>query len=286
VHRLRPGDRRGRRARLGAHLHVERFESTLWQTTSLLLAVDDEAVAIDPSISSQEVEALAQRAEALGARVTHVLATHADWDHVCGIAAFPEAVAAMGPLTAQEVAGGGPAELIARRATEHKLEVAGPPRVDRVLAPGVAHRVGPFTVETIALAGHTPDGVGFRVRELGVLAVGDHLSTIEFPFVSDTAAYRVTLAGLIELLRHDPPTQVVPGHGPAVGADEALELAAADLAYLRALQAAVAGALEQGADREEARNTGLAIEPSRSAEQSAAMRVSNVESQLEELLPT
>ena len=104
--------------------------------------------------------------------------------------------------------------------------------------------------------------------------------------MSDTAAYRVTLAGLIELLRHDPPMQVVPGHGPAVGADEALELAAADLAYLRALQAAVAGALEQGADREEARNTGLAIEPSRSAEQSAVMRASNVDSQLDELLPT
>ena len=154
-----------------------------------------------------------------------------------------------------------------------------------MLAPGVAHQVGPFAVETIALAGHTPDGVGFRVRALGLLAVGDHLSTIEFPFVSDTAAYRVTLAGLIELLRHDPPTQVVPGHGPAVGAAEALELAAADLAYLRALQVAVAGALAQGADREEARDAGLAIEPSRPAEQSAVMRASNVESQLEELLP-
>ena len=191
----------------------------------------------------------------------------------------------MGPLTAEAVASGAPAELIARRATEHELEVSGSPRVDRVLAPGVAHRVGPFTVETIALAGHTPDGVGFRVRSLGVLAVGDHLSTIEFPFVSDTAAYRATLAGLIELLRHDPPTQVVSGHGPPVGAAEALELAVADLAYLRALHGAVAGALAQGADREEARIAGLAIEPSRSAEDSAAMRAGNVESQLEELLP-
>ena len=285
MHRLRPGDRRGRRARLGGRLHVERFESALWQTTSLLLAVDGEAVAIDPSISRQEVAVLAQRAEELGVRVTHVLATHADWDHVCGIAAFPDAVAAMGPLTAEAVASGAPAELIARRATEHELEVAGAPRVDRVLAPGIAHRVGPFTVETIALAGHTPDGVGFRVRALGVLAVGDHLSTIEFPFVSDTAAYRATLAGLIELLRHDPPTQVVPGHGPASGPPRRWSWPQPTSRTSGRCTQQSPARLAQDADREEARNAGLAVEPSRSAEESAAMRASNVEAQLEELLP-
>jgi glyoxylase-like metal-dependent hydrolase (beta-lactamase superfamily II) len=263
---------------------IERFESALWQTTSLLLVADGEAVAIDPGISSQEVEALAQRAEELGVRITHVLATHADWDHLCGIAAFPDAVAAMGSLTAQAVAGGAPAELIARRAVEHDLDVAGPPRVDRALTPGVAHRVGPFIVETVALAGHTPDGVGFRVRSLGVLAVGDHLSTIEFPFVSDTAGYRSTLAGLIDLLRHDPPTRVVPGHGPALSAAQALEIAEADLAYLRALRDAVAGALATGADRAGAREAGLEVEPSRPAEQLADMRVGNVEAQLDEVL--
>ena len=266
-------------------MHVERFESALWQTSSLLLVAAGEAVAIDPGISRQEVEALAARAEELGARVTHVLATHADWDHVCGMAAFPDAVAAMGPLTAQAVAGGGPAELIARRALEHDLEIVGSPRVDRTLAPGVAHRVGPFTVETIALAGHTPDGLGFRIRSLDVLVVGDHLSLVEFPFVSDSAAYRFTLAGLIDVLRHDPPAQVVPGHGPPLSAAEALEIAEADLAYLRALRDAVSGALASGADRERAHEAGLEAQPPRPAE-IAGMHASNVEAQLDELLAT
>jgi len=264
-------------------MHVERFESALWQTSSLLLVADGEAVAIDPGISRQEVEELAARAAELGAPVTHVLATHADWDHVCGIAAFPGAVAAMGPLTAQAVAGGGPAELIARRALEYGLETVGPPRVDRTLAPGRAHHVGPFTVETIALAGHTPDGLGFRVRSLDVLAVGDHLSTVEFPFVSDTAAYRFTLAGLIDVLRHDPPAQVVPGHGPPLSASQALEIAEADLAYLRALRDAVAGALASGADRERAHEAGLEAQPPRPAE-IAGVHAANVETQLDELL--
>jgi glyoxylase-like metal-dependent hydrolase (beta-lactamase superfamily II) len=264
-------------------VHVERFESALWQTSSVLLVAEQEAVAIDPGVSRPEVAALAERAEELGVRVTHVLATHADWDHVCGIAAFPDAIAAMGELTAQAVASGAPAELIARRAIEHDLEVAGAPRVDLALAPGVAHRIGPFTVETLALAGHTADGVGFRVRSLDVLVVGDHLSTVEFPFVSDTAAYRSTLAGLVDVLRHDPPAEVVSGHGPALGGDEALEIAEADLGYLRALRDAVARSLAAGGDRKEARDAGLEVVPPRPAE-IAGMHASNVEAQLDEVL--
>ena len=83
----------------------------------------------------------------------------------------------------------------------------------------MAHQVGPFVVETIALRGHTPDGTAYRIRELELLAVGDHLSAVEFPFASSTSDYRTTLASLIELLRNDPPAAVVPGHGPPLTAD-------------------------------------------------------------------
>jgi hydroxyacylglutathione hydrolase len=271
---------------LSAGMHVERFESALWQTASLLLVADGEAVAVDPCITSEEVAAIAARAQALGAPVTHVLATHADWDHVCGIAAFPDAVAAMGERSAEAVATGAPAAVIAQRAVEYDVAVAGPPRVDRALAAGVAHRVGPFVVETVALPGHTADGTAYRVRALDLLAVGDHLSAVEFPFVSSTADYRMTLAGLIDLLRRDPPAQVVPGHGPALTAAEALLIAEADLAYLRALRDAVAGALAANADRDRARDAGLAVETPRAAPGDlAGMRAANVEAQLDELLP-
>lgn len=208
--------------------------------------------------------------------MTDVLVTHADWDHVCGIAAFPDAVATMGARTAEIVTTGEPARLIEQRTAEYDLEVAGPPRVDRVLAPGVAHRVGPFMVETLALPGHTPDGVGYRVRSVDVLAVGDYLSAVEFPFASSTADYRSTLEVLIVLLRDDPPTQVVPGHGPALTAAEALAIAEADLAYLHALRDAVAHAND--------REAGLAVPLPRPAPADLAeMRAANIEAQLEEL---
>src|ERR1041384_5144071 len=79
---------------------VERFESALWETSSLLLATEAEAVLVDPAVSVAEVERMAARARELRVEVTHVLATHADWDHVCGIAAFPAAAATVSEATA------------------------------------------------------------------------------------------------------------------------------------------------------------------------------------------
>jgi glyoxylase-like metal-dependent hydrolase (beta-lactamase superfamily II) len=263
-------------------VQFERFESALWQTSSLLLVADREAVVVDPCISANEVARIATRAFELGASVTHVLVTHADWDHVCGIAAFPDAVATMGAGTAEIVADGTLPELIAKRAATYGLKIEGEPRVDRVLAPGVAHQVGPFVVETIPLRGHTPDGTGYRIRELDLLAVGDHLSAVEFPFASTTSDYRTTLASLIELLRNDPPAAVVPGHGPPLTREEALRIAEADLAYLHALRDAVAAARN---DRARARAAALAVPLPRPApDELAGMHAGNAEMQLEELL--
>lgn len=252
-------------------MHAERFESALWQTSSLLLAKDGEAVLVDPCISTQEVGRIAARADELGVRVVAVLATHADWDHVCGIAAFPDAEATMGEASAARVESGDSWTRIRAAAGEYGLEVPGPPRVDRRLEVGRAQRVGPFAVETIPLPGHTADGVGYRIRELDLLAVGDHLSAVEFPFVSLPAAYRSTLAALIDLLWRDPPARVVVGHGPEHTAAGALEIAEADLDYLWRLRDAVL----RGADPPEP--------PRPCADDLQEMLAANVEAQRAEL---
>jgi glyoxylase-like metal-dependent hydrolase (beta-lactamase superfamily II) len=241
-------------------MHFERFESGLWQTSSLLLVAEGEAVVIDPCISADEVARIVGRAATLGARVTHVLVTHADWDHVCGIAAFPGAVAAMGAGTAEIVASGEPRKVIGKRAATYGLTIEGEPRVDCALAVGAAHQIGPFIVETVALRGHTADGTAYRIRELDVLAVGDHLSAVEIPFASTTSEYRTTLASLIE----------------------SLTIAEADLAYLRALRDAVAASRD---DPALARSAATAVPLPRPApDELAQMHVGNVEAQLEELL--
>jgi glyoxylase-like metal-dependent hydrolase (beta-lactamase superfamily II) len=266
-------------------VQVERFESALWQTTSLILVSGGEAIVVDPCISSEEVRGIAARADELGARVTHVLATHADWDHVCGIAGFPDAVAAMGEETAAQVRDTGAGERISQQAARYGLAVAGAPRADRTLVQGVADQIGPFVVETLALRGHSPDGTAYRVRTLDLLAVGDYLSPAEFPFASSTADYRLTLAGLVDLLRHDPPGRVFPGHGPALSLGEALAIAEEDLAYLHALRDAVASAL-RGGDAATAREAGLAVRLPREAPSDLSpAHAANVEAQLAELVP-
>ncbi|HEX4519353.1 MAG TPA: MBL fold metallo-hydrolase [Gaiellaceae bacterium] len=258
---------------------VERFESALWETSSLLFAAGDEAVLVDPAVSADEVDRIASRVRELGARATHVLATHADWDHVCGIAAFPDAAATMSEATAARLVTRSEGATTAERAAGSGVEIAGEPRVDRTFVAGAAVQLGPFLFETLALSGHTPDGTAFRCRALDVLAVGDHLSRIEFPFAMSTTAYRGTLAALIDLLRHDPPGRVVPGHGPELTAGEALEVAEADLAYLWALNDAVAGC----STPEEARTAGSAVEPPRAAsDNDAEARAANVELALAE----
>ena len=179
-----------------------------------------------------------------------LLITHGDWDHVCGIAAFPGVPAIMSRGAAARIASGQAAEEVVRQGADEGLSWEGAPRADLVFDPGEALQVGPFTVETMALPGHTACGAGYRVRELDLLVVGDYLSAIEFPFVYvSTAAYRATLAALSDLLRARPGrSSSCPGHGARWTAPEALAIAREDLDYLHALKAAVRSALARRRD--------------------------------------
>lgn len=263
----------------------ERFEGFLWRTTSLLVLADGESLVVDPAISADEVAGIGRRAVELGAPVRHVLITHGDWDHVCGIGGFPDAQVAMGEETGEKVASGAAAQSVRRAADHYDFLPAGSPRVDQTFRRGSAAALGPFVVETFPLVGHTADGSGFRIRDRGLLIVGDYLSAVEFPFATSPVGYRSTLAGLIEMLREDPPDAVIPGHGPPLEARAALSVAEADLSYLRALHAAVAGALARGGTRDEAHAAGVAVDlPRECPPDFEEMRGFNVERQIEEIL--
>lgn len=263
----------------------ERFEGFLWNTTSLLVFAESESLAVDPAISADEVAGIGRRGMERGAPVRHVLITHGDWDHVCGIGGFPDAEVAMGEETAEKVASGKADESVRRAAEHYGFVPAGPPRVDRPFRRGSAVALGPFLIETFPLVGHTADGSGFRLRDRGLLIVGDHLSTEEFPFATSPSAYRITLAGLIEMLREDPPETVILGHGPPLQTRDALSIAEADLFYLRALFTAVLDALSGDGTREEARAAGLAVDlPRECPPDLDRMRGFNVDRQIDEIL--
>ena len=263
----------------------ERIESQLWETAGVLLVDGSRAVLIDPGITPDEITGIADRVARAGARVEAILITHVHSDHTCGIGAFPDAEVSMGPLAAAEVTSGGAARSVKAQAREHGFQYVGEPRVDRVLEPGNAANVGPFTVETLALPGHTDGGLAYRVRSEGLMVVGDYLSSYEFPFVyHSSAAYRASLAALLDVLRRDPPHAVVPGHGPALEPEQAVAIGEADLAYLHGVRDAVQVALEEGSSQEEAAEAGGTVEPPRPAGEVGTQRLGNGRCQVAELV--
>ncbi len=264
----------------------ERLESELWETAAVLVIHDGSALLVDPGITPDEIDDIESRISAAGAAVESILITHVHSDHTCGIGHFPSAEVWMSPLAAAEVASGAAARSVRSQGEERGFDYSGEPRCDRVLKPGAALEAGGFTVETMALPGHTDGGVAYRIRSEGVLIVGDYLSAYEFPFVyHSTAAYRASLASLLDLLRRDPPRVVVPGHGRALGAAEAIAIGEADLAYLHALREAVAGALASGSSSGEAAEEGAGVEPSRPAVELGGQRLGNGTCQVAELIP-
>lgn len=231
--------------------------------SSVVLRADGEAVVVDPGVGADEVAALRDRASRGGARVTAVLATHADWDHVAGIAAFPEAVACMAPAAAERVRDGAARELD-EAAERHGFTVEGPPRVDRVLSADDPERVGPFTVRAVPLPGHTSCSTAFEIPALGLLLAGDYLSPVEYPMCEQSPAlYRRSLERLLGILGARPDLTVVPGHGPALTAAEAVAIGEEDLAYLTAVQRAIADGLTAGLNGANAVALGTAVEPPR-----------------------
>ncbi len=216
-------------------------QTPLWQTNAALARTGDEALLCDPSFTPEEIERLAALAREGGGEI-HVVVTHGDYDHVCGIGSFQDAVVVAGDATAERITSGTAGEGLAAAGVEWGVDWPTELRVDRVVAPG-RFDCGAFEVEAIEATGHTVDGLAYVLVDQGVLLPGDYLSDMTYPFVLGGLAE--TIASTRRLLdaldRHDL-RWVVPGHGRVLTPEEAAAIGAEDLAYLEALAHAVAEA--------------------------------------------
>src|SRR3954453_22532121 len=82
---------------VGLHADVVAVTSRAYQTTCTLVRSGAEAFCIDSPVFPDELEILPAIAAQAEFEVVGLLATHADWDHLLGRYAFPEA-----PLGAAE----------------------------------------------------------------------------------------------------------------------------------------------------------------------------------------
>jgi glyoxylase-like metal-dependent hydrolase (beta-lactamase superfamily II) len=234
---------------LAVHSDLIVLISRVWQTTCTAVRAGDEGFVIDSPVYPDELEALAGVLEQARFPVSGLLATHADWDHLLGRLAFPEASLGCGESTALRLgAEPGKAQRELRDFDdEHYVDDRKPLALGGIQSLPVPGRLSLGAenrdVELHPADGHTADGTVFFIPWLGVLVCGDYLSPVEIPALSPDGgspdAYMATLERLRELVaRAD---TIVPGHGRPLSQTEAVDLLDEDSAYVRAL-------IERGAD--------------------------------------
>ena len=216
--------------------------SLFWQLNAVALRAGDEAMLIDSPYFPEELELLPAVLAQSGFEPVALLATHADFDHVLGRMAFPDAVAGGGRVdhaAHPRLPGGGPAGAARPRRRASTSSARGRcrwARPSRCRCPGDLG-LGEHELELHPTGGHTSDGMAVFAPWMGVLVAGDYLSPVEIPMISpggSLAEYRGTLAALAPVVERA--RTVVPGHGAALDRDAALRLIEEDGEYLDALE--------------------------------------------------
>jgi hydroxyacylglutathione hydrolase len=237
-------------------------QTPLWQTNAVLATSGDETLLCDPCYTPDELERLAQLARERGGRV-HVLLTHGDFDHVCGVGYFPQATVVASAGTAARIRSGTAGEELAAAGVEWGCSWPTELRIDRVVEPG-QFTAGSFGVEAIDARGHTADGLAYVLLEQGVLLAGDYLSDMTYPFILGGLEGTIaTTRRLLEAVERLELRWVVPGHGRALTREEAVAVGEEDLVYLEALSQAVAQARAAGVSPGDALLRVYEVEPPR-----------------------
>jgi glyoxylase-like metal-dependent hydrolase (beta-lactamase superfamily II) len=226
---------------VGLHPDVFVVTSRFWQTTCTLVRSGEEAFCIDSPVLPDELEILPAVAEQAAFRVVGLLATHADWDHLLGRYAFPEAPLGVAESTALRLRNepGDAQRKLRAFDEENYMERPGPlglPGPQALPVPGRCD-LGEQELELHPADGHTADGMAVWVPWASVLVAGDYLSRIEIPMISgggSLSAYLATLDRLEPVVEQA--AHVVPGHGGAIDGTRAAAILREDRAYLEALR--------------------------------------------------
>ena len=242
---------------LSLHPDVVVVTSSVWRTSATLVrgpGEQPESICVDSPVLPVELDALASLAENGGFDVRGLIATHADWDHVLGRLAFPDAALGLDERSAARLTAriGEPQRRLREFDAEWYVERAVPLALGELQPLPVPGRLdlGEQQVDVHDGSGHTGDGLLLWLPWARTLIVGDYLSPLELPSWDEhgsRATYRATLdrlAGLVPDARW-----VVVGHGGAIGADDALRILDEDRDYLGGGEPPARGGRRQAKDQ-------------------------------------
>ena len=248
---------------------ITHFQSQIWQCNCMVILNGDAAIVIDSCWNRSDIDRIVER---VAHHRTHHLVTHADVDHTCSIGLLPEATVVMGSSSQVRINGGSAADELRREASNWGLDLPAHLRIDRGVEADEEVELGPFRVVTVEARGHAVDGLGYVLREEGIFAVGDYLSSAMYPLVwwSLTEALRSTYRLLDALERFDL-RWVVPGHGPLISVEEARRIGQEDIAYLEKAERAADEAHAESVSPREWHLAVHGIDPPRPATADIAM---------------
>ncbi|HUR87321.1 MAG TPA: MBL fold metallo-hydrolase [Solirubrobacteraceae bacterium] len=225
---------------VGLHRDVLVVTSRVWQTTCTIVRGGEECFVIDSPVFPDELEVLPAVLEHASFPFAGLLATHADWDHLLGRLAFPQASLGVAETTAARLAAepGVAARELRAFDDEHYLDREAPLSLGHVQAlPVPGHcAIGDEEIELHSADGHTADGMALWIGWARVLVAGDYLSPVEVPMISEGGSrggYLATLRRLEPLV--DAAAYVVPGHGEVLEGARAAAILREDVNYLAKL---------------------------------------------------
>lgn len=225
---------------VGLHQDVLVATSRVWQTTCTIVRSGEEAFVIDSPVFPDELEILPTVLDQAGFAMSGLLATHADWDHLLGRLAFPQAALGVAETTAARLAAepGEAARGLRDFDSKNYLRRPAPLSLGQVQAlPVPGHcEIGEESLELHPADGHTADGMAVWIGWAHVLVCGDYLSPVEIPMLSDGGsreAYLATLRRLEPLVAAA--AYVVPGHGEVLDGMRAATILREDADYLEKL---------------------------------------------------
>ncbi|PID85832.1 MAG: MBL fold metallo-hydrolase [Chloroflexi bacterium] len=183
------------------------------QTNCYLLGCDETmtAAVIDPAWNGR---AIAATANDQGFTITHILLTHAHFDHVGGLTELKQETNA--PIFIHPAA----TEMLSEaflQAASWQIRILPPPPADIMISPGENITVGNLELEVLFTPGHAPGHVTFYLRRENVVFDGDVLFKQSIGRTDLPGGDMSLLMQSIreQLLVLPDETHVLSGHGPS-----------------------------------------------------------------------